>query len=455
MAHLDRRKFLYLTLASGTTVFVGCGSDGVGQAFMGTGTSGGPDDDGDDDESTVDDDEGQNSSSGDPDDDDGTSGTTGSGVSSDSASEDESGDESSTGETDWMCENPFEGGTLLGTASFVGEGNSYIGNKSGNGRDARLAFDLGTLTEESPLVPNDDFFIRTEYPNQIDSSTPWSITIDGQVGQTTSLSIEDLAAMEQKTEVVVLECSGNGDFSHYGLMSAAEFSGVPLSAVLEQLDIDPGATGILVNGFDATSYTSTHSTPGASWVFTFEDLERAGAFLATHMNGEPLPPDHGQPVRLIIPGWYGCCNIKWVDRITFVSDDEPSTAQMREFASRTHQSGTPTLARDFRPALMQQAAMPVRVEKWDVAGETVYRIVGILWGGEETTDALQIRFDLGTPEAVEVCPPHLQNRTWTLWSHAWRPAGAGNYRIDMEIADPSVSTNRLDSGFYVREVYVD
>ncbi len=172
------------------------------------------------------------------------------------------------------------------------------------------------------------------------------------------------------------------------------------------------------------------------------------------MNGEPLPPDHGQPVRLVIPGWYGCCNIKWVDRLTLVGADEPSTAQMREFASRTHQSGTPTLARDFRPAIMQQAAMPIRVEQWDVGGEILYRVVGILWGGEETTDALQIRYDQGTPEPVEVCPPHLQNKTWTLWSHAWRPPGAGTYRIDMEIADPAVPSNRLDSGFYARRVSV-
>jgi len=111
------------------------------------------------------------------------------------------------------------------------------------------------------------------------------------------------------------------------------------------------------------------------------------------MNGQPLSRDHGAPVRLIMPGWYGCTSIKWVNAITFVDENFLATSQMQEFAARTHQQGVPKLARDYRPAIIDQAAMPIRVEKWFVDGRIKYRVLGILWGGSRLVKALEIRFN--------------------------------------------------------------
>ncbi len=96
------------------------------------------------------------------------------------------------------------------------------------------------------------------------------------------------------------------------------------------------ATRVLVSGFDDHSQPSRSSVAGASWIFTFEQLEAAGAFLATEMNGKPLSPDHGFPVRLVVPRWYGCACIKWVNEILLVDEEAPVTSQMREFAGRGH-----------------------------------------------------------------------------------------------------------------------
>ena len=132
-----------------------------------------------------------------------------------------------------------------------------------------------------------------------------------------------------------------------------------MTEVLGMIDVLPQATRVLVSGFDRYSQSQPGaSTPGASWIFTVAELEKAGALLATGMNGVPLGLDHGFPIRLMVPNWYGCACIKWVDAITLVDDDAPATSQMREFASRTHQDGVPALARDYKPATMDQAAMP-------------------------------------------------------------------------------------------------
>jgi DMSO/TMAO reductase YedYZ molybdopterin-dependent catalytic subunit len=353
------------------------------------------------------------------------------------------------------CSDLSATGTLLGTVPFVDQADAVVGVFEGVGLDGRLALDLGTLEPSSLITANADFFIRTAQPDGLDPDQPWSVAIGGLVESEVDLSLAALAALPQVSRVVLLECSGNGSSRAFGLISAAEWSGVLLSTVLEQVTVLPEATAVLIAGFDEHSQPSTHSTPGCSWVFRFADLVAAGAMLATHMNGAPLPPDHGAPVRLIIPGWYGCCNPKWVDTIRLVDDSEPATSQMLEFAFRTHQTAAYELAVDYAPAIMQQAAMPVRVEKWRQGDELVYKIVGIMWGGSELTQALAIRFNGGDPLPVEICEPPTTNDTWTLWSYAWRPTEIGEYEITMVIEDPAIPTVRLDSGFYARQIIIE
>ncbi len=139
----------------------------------------------------------------------------------------------------------------------------------------------------------------------------------------------------------LLECSGNGRHRRFGLMSAAEWSGVQLSTLLERLEMARTATRVLVSGFDGHSGPHSGSRAGASWVFTFAELETQGAFLATRMNGAPLPKHHGQPVRLIMPGWYGCTCIKGSERGRYrielrVNDPRIRTRRLdRGFYART------------------------------------------------------------------------------------------------------------------------
>lgn len=352
-------------------------------------------------------------------------------------------------------EDPFAGGERRGVLGFVDDGDIALGVPFNVGWDGRLYADLSTLDASSLVTPTDSFYIRTRYPDLLDPTAPWRIAVDGHVDGPAELALDDLLPLAGARGVHLMECSGNGRGGSFGLLSAADWGGMRMQDVLDRIDIRPEATRVLIEGFDGHSVPSAngHSKPGASWVFTFEDL--AEAFLATQMNGAPLPPDHGAPVRLLVPGWYGCTCIKWVNRISLVDDSEPATAQMQEFASRTHQNGVPALASMYAPATIDQAAMPVRVEKWQVGGSVLYRVVGIMWGGYRVTDALQIRFGDGPWRRVGVCPPHATNATWTLWSHAFRPMAPGQYPIRMRIDDPTIVTKRLDQDYYLRTVAID
>ncbi len=361
-----------------------------------------------------------------------------------------------------------------------------FGQLLGSGLDARLFTDLSQLGDPQsalPVTPADRFFVRTASPPEVARTDPWIIRLGGLVQMPIELNLRDL---EERLVApggrYLIECSGNSDQTNYGLMSVADWEGVPLGAILDRARPSAASYRILVSGVDDDVTPSRTSVPGASWIFSRGDLQRA--LLAVRMNGAPLPRDHGFPVRLVVPGWYGCACIKWVDRIDLVADEAPPTKQMWEFAARTHQpfdslrslragpsasskgdspagpdsltAGGPVLARDFVPAVIDTAAMPVRVEQWLIGGRLAYRVIGIIWGGSTPTNALSIRFRSNQAWVpVDDCPLPASTMMWSTWSHVWRPDAPGRYQIVLRVNDPAIRTRRLDLFFYVREIVIE
>ena len=350
--------------------------------------------------------------------------------------------------------DPFAGSKKLGVVGFAGELPLDMDTPIGEELDGRLYTDLSALTPENRVIPSAKFYLRSRASKLLDAGKPWTMRLNAPGREPESFAFARLKAMEQSMGVHLMECAGNTRAFHFGLMSAATWTGMPISDVLKPISNQAAATTrVLVSGFDKYQATSATSQPGASWIFTLDELKASRAFLATQMNGAPLTKDHGAPVRLVVPGWYGCTCIKWVDEITLVSDDAPATSQMQEYAARTHQQGVPDIAREFRPAIIQHAAMPIRIERWLVNNKIKYRVVGILWGGgSQRVRVLEIRFN---PEDDYVPVDHLDQTSedsWSFWTHAWTPEKPGTYLIRLRVKEPNVPTIRLDAGYYVRAV---
>ncbi len=360
--------------------------------------------------------------------------------------------ESVLGQAKLTCDDALLDGKLIRTLRFDDEKRRRYHQRFQQGRDGRLYADLSLITTNQLLMSNQHFFIRTMAPDGLEQRQPWQLHIHGSVAQTKKLSMAQLLPLAKPQGALVLECSGNlGD--GFALMSAASWRGILIEDLLKLVSPGANATQMLVSGFDQHDSTSQYSTPGASWVFSLAQLLEAEAFLATHMNDELLLPDHGAPLRLLVPGWYGCTAIKWVDELRLVDKAEPATAQMKEFAERTHQRGVPELASDYRPALADQAAMPIRVEQWQVDGDTCYRVIGILWGGQQPVERLTLRFNPGEKYLpMTICPAMRYNQPWTLWSHVWHPPAPGDYKMRARIDDHDIYTNRLNLGWYDRSV---
>ena len=351
----------------------------------------------------------------------------------------------------------FRGNASVGSQGdivpFLGATEPQFDAPYGSGLGGRLVHDLSKLTPDTLVTPNDKFFIRTRKPGLLDASGSWNIKVGGMVREPFELSLDDLLPLVEPQGVHVFECSGNPRRRGFGLLGAAAWSGIPMSTVLDRIPAQRGATHVLVQGFDEHTEVAG-GTPGASWVFTPEQLDRTGAFLATEMNGETLPEDHGYPVRLYVPGWYGCCCAKWIDRIDMVDGSFPATAQMKEYANRTHQNGIPEVAAGYGPANMDFTAMPVRVERRRVGNGLRYLVTGIGWGGERLADKLMIRFNDDEPYMPVEDFAHQSTTTWNLWTHWWDPPGPGRYTIRLQVDDPNIPTRRLDRGYYVRRIEI-
>jgi DMSO/TMAO reductase YedYZ molybdopterin-dependent catalytic subunit len=368
-----------------------------------------------------------------------------------------------------LAQAPCDDGPLLGERiatlplGRAGWASQPFGVKfGGRGLDARLITDLSQLRADALITPTAQVYVRTECPAAAAAEArqkAWTIAIGGAPASA-SLSIEELRRRARPMGTHLLECAGNNNPTNFGLMSVAAWDGVPLTEILPDVMRTASSTGapagLLVSGLDHDGQQSKISTPGASWILPVASLDRLGAFLAVRLNGEALPLDHGRPVRLVVPRWYGCAWIKWVHEIRLVGADEPATSQMREFAGRTHQTRRHDLARDYTAPEIEAAAMPIRVDKWRGPLGITYLITGIVWGGTRPVERLHIRFSKDDSwKPFSVCPTPATAAIWSLWSYRWRPERPGQYEITLRISDTSVPQRRLDASYYLRQINIE
>ena len=350
--------------------------------------------------------------------------------------------------------NSFAGGEMLEIVPFAREGSPPMDTAVGEELDGRLYSDLTSATPEEPVTAAGRFYIRTRASSLLSEQNLQSILFRGFAGVPLNVGVGDLRAQARSMGTHLMECAGNTREGRFGLISVADWTGISLTEVLQRIPSIPNGARILVSGFDRYASQSASSTPGASWIFSLDDIRATKAFLATGMDGQPLTRDHGAPVRLVVPGWYGCACIKWLNEICVVPDSTEVTSQMQEFAFRTMQRGSPKLAREYQAPAIDQSAMVTRVEKWRVGERIRYRVAGIMWGGTTPVKRLEIRFN---PDEDYLSVDEFQqsaNDPWSFWSHSWSPTATGPYLIRLRVAEPAMQTRRLDMGFYVREVAI-
>jgi len=182
-------------------------------------------------------------------------------------------------------------------------------------------FDLRRLT--STVTPSEEFYEFHQTQTLRADASAWRLRINGHVKRPAEFSLRDLMTRADRRGLeVTIECSGNSGDPRImnGLVSNAVWTGVSLSAILQECEIQPTAREVVFLGMDTeqepkweagnANYPSPHG-----WSIFVQDAQAPGNLLAFAMNGKPLAPEHGFPLRLILPGWYGMAQVKWLSRI--------------------------------------------------------------------------------------------------------------------------------------------
>jgi len=264
---------------------------------------------------------------------------------------------------------------------------------------------------------------------QVDAST-WRLTVDGRVGTELSLDLDAVRALPVHEVVATMECAGNGrarleprPVSQPWLLEAVgtgRWRGARLRDVLEQAGVATGATEVLCTALD-------RGTEGGEEQLFQRSLALADALeddvlLAYELNGVPLPPQHGFPLRVLVPGWYGMTNVKWLTRLTLL--DEPFAGYQQARGYRLRQTdddeGVP-LSRIHPRALMVPPGIPDFMTRERTMRAGTVTIEGRAWSGLAPVAAVEVSTDDGaTWQEARLDPPELGRWAWRRWTYDWR-----------------------------------
>jgi sulfane dehydrogenase subunit SoxC len=281
----------------------------------------------------------------------------------------------------------------------------------------------------------------------------WRLEVGGLVERPLALTLDELRARPTVELVATMECAGNGRadvephvVSQPWLLEAvgtARWRGTPVAGILAGAGVRDGAVEVLFTGLDRGVEGEEEQHYARS--LPLGEALRDDVLLAYEVNGVPLPPQHGFPLRLLVPGWYGMTSVKWLGRIDVL--DEPfdgyQQRQSYRFRQEEDEAGDPVQRIQVR-ALMVPPGIPEFLTRSRVvpAGECVLQ--GRAWSGEDEVAGVQVSTDGGETWAdAELEPGSLGRWAWRGWRYVWS-ASPGEFELCCRARDGAGRTQPLE-----------
>lgn len=278
------------------------------------------------------------------------------------------------------------------------------------------------------ITPTGMHYLLVHYDTPEVDAGEWRLKIDGLVSKSLTLTLEEIKKRPAKTLAVTMECAGNGRalfaprrISQPWLNEAvgtAEWTGTPLRGLLQEAGLRRDAVDIVFTGIDrgieggeAQSYQRSLSVAEAM---------REEVLLAYAMNGAPLEPQHGFPLRLLVPGWYGMTSVKWLDRIEAVAAPFRGYQMMRvyRYTQSPDDLGEPVSLIRVR-ALMAPPGVPDFLTRTRLVQAGPVTLTGKAWAGRSTVSRVEVSVDGGATwsdaKLGEAVSPH----AWRSWTFLW------------------------------------
>ncbi|MCI0779845.1 MAG: sulfite oxidase [Chloroflexi bacterium] len=299
---------------------------------------------------------------------------------------------------------------------------------------------------QQDIVPNELFYIRnhwTEVP-EIDIDT-YRLVVDGEVERPLTLSYQDILKLPRKRFQVTFECCGNSPVPDYwarstrtssvmeqikghGIMGNAEWAGISLADLLTSAGIKPSAVEVMFEGADHGPDETVGDPPEVTYErsLPLTKATNPDTLLAFEMNGEPLPPPHGFPLRLLVPGWYGMTSIKWLVGIHVLDHEFKGFYQTERYMTVNGPDADSYYTYLTKMKVKSIITTPVPGEVVPAGG---YTLAGAAWSGEDDVVKIEISTDGGANwQPVDTIRPR-SGYSWYRWEHHWQPPGPGRYTL--------------------------
>jgi DMSO/TMAO reductase YedYZ molybdopterin-dependent catalytic subunit len=305
-----------------------------------------------------------------------------------------------------------------------------------------------------PITPVGLHYLLIHYDVPLVDEAAFQLEIGGAVARPLALTLDDLRDRPAVEMAVTMECAGNGralldprPVSQPWLTEAvgtARWRGVPLSTLLEEASPAKGAVDVVFAGLDRGVEGEVEQRYERS--LPLGEALAAGCLLAYEMNGSPLPPQHGFPLRLVVPGWYGMTNVKWLASITV--SEEPFTGYQVATGYRVRQTededGRPVTR--MRPrSLMVPPGIPDFLTRDRVVERAPVLLAGRAWSGRAPVVRVEVSRDGGETWADAELTRELDDRlAWVGWSFRWEPPAQGAFILCCRATDETGETQPLE-----------
>lgn len=308
-----------------------------------------------------------------------------------------------------------------------------------------LEFPFSTLT--SFITPNERFFVRNHFAApEIDVRT-WRLRVEGAVKRPLDLSYDAIRQMPARTVPATLECAGNnrvflapkqrGVGWELGAVSTAEWTGVPLSAVLAQAGIRDNAVEVILEGTDTGEVRDEPKSPGVihfARSLPMAKAQKPEVLLAYRMNGKDLPRPHGFPLRAIVPGWFGVASIKWLRRLIVTDKPFDGYYQSLDYSIFERRNGIPSVVPLTEMQVKASISRPALFEV--VPGGREFRVHGAAWTGESTVVRVEVSTNAGKSWADANLIGKQAPHCWRMWEFDWPvPAAPGKHVLMARATD--------------------
>jgi DMSO/TMAO reductase YedYZ molybdopterin-dependent catalytic subunit len=298
-------------------------------------------------------------------------------------------------------------------------------------------------------------YLLVHYDIPAADAAGWEVRLTGHVARPMTLTLDELRRRPSRTVRVTMECAGNGrarlqprPVSQPWLVEAvgtADWTGVPLGALLDEAGVDPDAVDVVFTGADHGVERGVEQDYQRG--LPLADARRDEVLLAYEMNGAPLPPQHGYPIRLVVPGWYGMAHVKWLREIGVL--DEPFTGFQNTVAYRLRQDagdeGDP-VTRIAPRALLAPPGFPDFMSRRRIVRPGTVPLSGRAWSGFAPIVRVEVSTDGGAGWDDAKLGSDAGRWAWRAWSYTWS-APEGRHLLTARATDADGNRQPVDQAW--------